>query len=206
MFSSSLPPLLFPMISFMLVAAFTPGPNNIMLAASGANFGFARTNPHMMGVTAGFSVLLILAGFGLDQVFKLLPLAQQVFRVLALGFILWLAWKIATAKQGGDQTSVSTPLKFWQAASFQLINPKALVMSVTVISTYINPASEFIPQFVVLLVSFAIITHLSVITWAAFGVVIRGFIQSPSRFRVFNITMAALLVLSILPVAKDIFV
>ena len=194
------------MISFMFVAAFTPGPNNIMLAASGANFGFARTNPHMIGVTVGFCFLLVLAGFGLDQIFKLMPLTQQLFRLLALAFIFWLSWKIATSKQGEDNTTVNAPLTFWQAASFQLINPKALVMSVSVISTYIDPANAYIPQFILLLVSFAVITHLSVATWAAFGMVIRRFIQTPSRFRAFNITMAILLVISILPVAKDLFI
>ena len=198
----SISPLFLPMLGFMFVAAFTPGPNNIMLAASGANFGFMRTQPHMLGVTTGFCFLLVLAGFGLDQVFKLMPLAQQFFRVMALGFIFWLAWKIAGAKQSHDDARVSVPLKFWQAAAFQLINPKALVMSVTVISTYVDP-SRFIAQFLLLLVSFTIITHLSTMTWSAFGMVIRRFIQTPLRFRVFNIIMAVLLVMSILPVAGD---
>jgi threonine/homoserine/homoserine lactone efflux protein len=194
------------MMGFMFVAAFTPGPNNIMLAASGANFGFTRTTPHMIGVTAGFSFLLVLAGFGLDQVFQHVPVAQQVFRLLALGFILWLSWNIATAVSADDDTQVRQPLRFWQAATFQLINPKALVMSVSVISTYIDPAMIFLPQFIVLLLSFAVITHLSVMTWAAFGLLIRRFIQTPKRFRAFNITMAVLLVISILPVVRDIFV
>lgn len=189
----------------MVVAAFTPGPNNIMLAASGANFGFARTTPHMIGVTAGFSFLLVLAGVGLDQVFRLVPMIQQVFRIAALGFILWLSWKIATATPDDEKAKVSQPLKFWQAASFQLINPKALVMGVTVISTYTDPALAFLPQFFVLVLSFAVITHLSVITWAAFGMLISRFIQTPGKFRAFNIIMAVLLVVSILPVVGDMF-
>lgn len=201
----SLSPLFLPMVGFMVVAAFTPGPNNIMLAASGANFGFARTTPHMIGVTAGFSFLLVLAGFGLDQVFRLVPMIQQVFRIAALGFILWLSWKIATATPDDEKAKVSQPLRFWQAASFQLINPKALVMGVTVISTYTDPALDFLPQFFVLVLSFAVITHLSVITWAAFGMLISRFIQTPGKFRAFNITMAVLLVVSILPVVGDMF-
>ena len=201
----SISPLFLPMLGFMFVAAFTPGPNNIMLAASGANFGFARTTPHMIGVTAGFAFLLVLAGFGLDQVFRALPVVQQIFRLLALGFIAWLSWKIATARQDDDEAKVSRPLRFWQAASFQLINPKALVMSVSAISTYTDPAVVFLPQFTVLMVSFTVVTHLSVMTWAAFGVLISSFIRTPSRFRVFNVSMAVLLVISILPVAMDIF-
>ena len=125
--------------------------------------------------------------------------------MLALGFIAWLSWKIATARHDDDETKVSTPLRFWQAASFQLINPKALVMAVSAISTYTDPAVVFLPQFVVLLVSFAIVTHLSVMTWSAFGVLISSFIRTPTRFRVFNVSMAVLLVISILPVAMDIF-
>lgn len=193
------------MIGFMVVAAFTPGPNNIMLAASGANFGFIRTTPHMIGVTTGFTFLLVLAGLGLDQVYRHFPIVQQVFRLLALGFIFWLSWKIATATRDSNEAEVSHPLKFWQAASFQLINPKALVMAVTFVSTYIAPGHEFLPQFIILLISAAVTTHLSTMAWAGFGMLISQFIQTPGRFRAFNITMAVLLVISILPVVWDIF-
>ena len=124
--------------------------------------------------------------------------------MLALGFIAWLSWKIATARHDDDETKVSTPLRFWQAASFQLINPKALVMAVSAISTYTDPAVVFLPQFVVLLVSFAIVTHLSVMTWSAFGVLISSFIRTP-RGSGCLMSAAVLLVISILPVAMDIF-
>ena len=196
-------PLLLPMLGFMTVAAFTPGPNNIMLAASGANFGFMRTIPHMLGVTIGFGILLLLLGLGLDQLFQRFPLVQQVFRIAALSFILYLAWGIANSQKSSKVEGKSRPQFFWEAALFQLINPKGLVMSITVMSTFISPDLVFLPQYITLVISFMMITLLSVITWAWFGIVISGFLNTPKRQRAFNIAMALLLIASIAPVAID---
>ena len=196
-------PLFIPMVGFMAIAAFTPGPNNIMLAASGANFGFTRTIPHMLGVTIGFGVMLLLLGLGLDQLFQRFPLVQQVFRTAALSFILYLAYGIARSGKSTDVKGKARPQYFWEAALFQLINPKGLVMAITVMSTFISPGFAFLPQFLTLVLSFAFITLLSVVTWAWFGMVISGFLNTATRQRFFNVTMAVLLVGSILPVAFD---
>ena len=196
-------PLLVPMIGFMFVAAFTPGPNNIMLAASGANFGFVKTIPHMLGVTIGFGFLLLLLGLGLDQLFQQIPLVQQLFRIAALCFILYLSWGIATSGKSKKQESKGRPQYFWEAALFQLINPKGLVMSITVMSTFISPDFDFTIQFFILVISFVVITFLSVITWAWFGIVISQFLSTDKRQNIFNVIMAVLLVASIMPVAFD---
>ena len=196
-------PLFMPMLGFMAIAAFTPGPNNIMLAASGANFGLMRTVPHMLGVTIGFGILLLLLGLGLDQLFQQFPLVQQIFRISALSFILYLAWGIARSRKSNEVEGKSRPQYFWEAALFQLINPKGLVMSITVMSTFISPEFEFLPQFTILVLSFVVMTFLSVVTWAWFGIVISRFLNTPRRQRIFNITMALLLIGSILPVAFD---
>jgi len=199
-------PLFIPMITFMAIAAFTPGPNNIMLAASGANFGFRRTIPHMMGVTVGFGVLLLLLGMGLDQLFQRLPLVQQGFRIAALCFIAYLAWGIAHSQGNDTATTKGRPQYFLEATSFQLINPKGVIMAITVMSTFITPDFAFMPQYITLVVSFLVITALSVMVWAGFGIVISRFLNTPKRKRVFNISMALLLVVSILPVALDVLV
>ena len=197
--------LYLPMLGFLIVASFTPGPNNIMLASSGVNYGFYRTIPHMLGVTLGFGGVLLFAGVGLDQVFQIFPLAQQVLRVAALMFIAYLAWGIARSKGDSAQKSGGRPLYFWEAASFQLINPKGVVVSVTMVSTFIVPDEAFLGQFVMMLGTGMVIALLSTIAWAGFGLVIRQWIRTPGRLQIFNITMALLLIASITPVAIDLF-
>jgi len=197
--------LYLPMLGFLTVASFTPGPNNIMLASSGVNFGFSRTIPHMLGVTIGFGCMLLLAGIGLDQVFRAFPLAKQVLRVMALIFITYLAWGIARSDGSTSQDSRGRPQFFWEAASFQLINPKGIAVGVTMISTFIVHEEPFLGQFLMMLGTGMVLALLSTMTWAAFGVVIRHWIRSPGRLRIFNVTMALLLMVSITPVAIDLF-
>ena len=192
-----------PMIVLMMVAAFTPGPNNIMLAASGANFGFRRTLPHMLGITVGFFLLTLMVGHGLEWIFGVSPLIRQGFRVSALAFIMWLAWRIATTTSRAKAEGASRPQYFIEAAGFQFINPKAIAMSTTVVSSFIRPEEDFYSQFVLLMGCFSVITALSVVTWAGFGVMISGLINTPKRLRVFNRTMAVLLVVSMWPVFVD---
>ncbi|MCE2517134.1 MAG: LysE family translocator [Alphaproteobacteria bacterium] len=196
-------PLFWPMLGFMVAAAFTPGPNNIMLAASGANFGFRRTIPHMLGVAGGIIGLMLLVGLGLGVLFETFPLVRQVLRVGALSFILYLAWRIATSGRSTDAKGRGRPMNFIEAASFQLINPKGIVMAISVTTTFISPDANFTAQFIVLLAAFTVITFAAVTTWAGFGLIIGRLIQTDRRQRLFNITMAVLLVASILPVAAD---
>ncbi|XDZ64783.1 LysE family translocator [Alphaproteobacteria bacterium LSUCC0684] len=197
--------LYLPMLGFLIVASFTPGPNNIMLASSGVNFGFIRTLPHMLGVTIGFGCVLLLAGVGLDQIFRIFPLAQQVLRVAALIFIGYLAWGIARSEGSSSADSRGRPQYFWEAASFQLINPKGVVVGVTMVSTFITPDDPFLGQFVMMLLTAMAIALLSTMAWAAFGLIISQWIRTPVRLRVFNVTMALLLLASITPVAIDLF-
>lgn len=197
-------PLFFSMLTFAFVAAITPGPNNIMLAASGANFGFKRTIPHIAGVVVGFFFLLLLVGLGLGQLFEAFPMIRQIFRIAALGFIFYLAWRIANSGSSEDDEKKARPIRFWEAATFQLINPKAVVMSITVIATFISPDHDFSYQFILLVISFTVLTLISVVAWAGFGLVIGQIISTPKSQRIFNIVMALLLIVSVLPVAGDI--
>ena len=198
-------PLFYSMLTFMFVAAMTPGPNNIMLAASGANFGFMRTVPHIIGVVVGFFLLMLLVGLGLGQLFEAFPIVRQGLRVAALCFIFYLAWRIANSGTSEDTTKEARPIRFWEAALFQLINPKAVVMSITVNATFISPDYDFSTQFAVLVVSFTVLTLVSVVAWAGFGLVIKQIISTPRRQRIFNIIMALLLIGSIMPVAAEMF-
>ena len=198
-------PLFYSMITFAFVAAITPGPNNIMLAASGANFGFKKTIPHIAGVVVGFFFVLLLVGLGLGQLFDAFPIIRQIFRILALGFIFYLAWRIANSGASKDEEAKGRPISFFEAATFQLINPKAVVMSITVIATFISPDHDFAVQFAILVASFTFLTFVSVVAWAVFGLIIGKIISTPKSQRIFNIVMALLLIGSILPVAVEIF-
>lgn len=128
------------MASFTFVSAFTPGPNNIMLTASGANFGFRRTLPHMIGVTLGFALLLVACAAGIGAVFAAVPGASLVLKVFSVVYMLWLAWKIATAgPTASGQYSGARPMTLVQAVAFQWVNPKAVVIAVASYALYVRP-------------------------------------------------------------------
>ena len=185
--------------AFATVTAFTPGPNNIMVTASGVNFGFTRTLPHILGITLGFVVLLLGCAAGLGAIFAAYPPLQIVLKVAGALYMLWLAWKVATsAPSPAEPDEVAQPLSFWQAALFQWVNPKAVVIALSAIAIYVRPANWQI-DLAVLLVVFGVTTILAVATWTGFGVALRRVLNDPKRARIFNIVMAVLLVVSIVP-------
>jgi len=193
--------ILFAMAVFASVMAFTPGPNNIMLTASGVNFGFARSFGHMMGVTVGFVVLLAACAAGLGLAFAAVPLLHVALKVAGALYMLWLAYKVATAKPVRDDAGADgRPLTFLQAAAFQWVNPKAVVTSLSAVAIYVRPglAAVDVP---VMLAVFGICTLMSVTAWTGFGVALRGLLSNPRHARIFNGAMALLLVASIAPMA-----
>jgi len=119
------PDLLTALAAFAFVSSITPGPNNLMLLASGVNFGFRRTVPHMLGIGIGFTLMVVLVGLGLAGVFTAWPPARPALRIAATGYMLWLAWKIANAAPPESAKTSARPLTFLQAAAFQWVNPKA---------------------------------------------------------------------------------
>jgi hypothetical protein len=108
---------------FAFVAAFTPGPNNVMLAASGANFGFRASLPHILGVFAGFMILVVAAGFGLASLFAALPALYDILKIISILFLLYLAWKIANAGRAETRHD-DRPLRFWQACHVSTGQPE----------------------------------------------------------------------------------
>ncbi|MEO1909079.1 MAG: LysE family translocator, partial [Paracoccus sp. (in: a-proteobacteria)] len=124
------------LLGFAFVATVTPGPNNLMLMASGANFGFRRTLPHMLGIVGGVSVMAFLVGAGLMALFDILPALNLVLKVVSVSYLLWLAFKIATAAPVEERDADSRPMTFLQAATFQWVNPKAWAMCLSAITLY----------------------------------------------------------------------
>ncbi len=187
------------LVIFACVMAFTPGPNNIMLAASGVNFGFARTVPHMVGIALGFLLLMLACGVGLGLVFAAVPVLQLALKIAGGLYMLWLAFKVATAHQTRDDGGgPARPFSFWQAVAFQWVNPKALVAVLSAIALYVRPGHQ-VTDLSVMLAVFSLATVGSVATWTGFGVALRRFLRDPAQARVFNTAMALLLVASIVP-------
>jgi len=195
--------LLTALAAFALVSSITPGPNNLMLMASGTNFGFVRSIPHMLGVSVGFTLMIVLVGGGLAQIFEIYPVAHAVLKYASCAYLVYLAWKIATSAPPGAKGAAeekSRPLTFVQAALFQWVNPKAWTMALTAVSAYTLPADPFMSLLVVAAV-FGAINLPTVSSWTLMGMQLRRFLSDPLRLRVFNVTMALVLVATLYPVA-----
>ncbi len=183
---------------FAFVSSATPGPNNLMLMASGANFGFARTIPHMLGISVGFMVMLFSVGSGLIQIFDRLPVIYDILKVSSVIYMIWLAWKIAHAAPVTKSAEAGDPMTFLQAAAFQWVNPKAWAMALTAITVYVGDAGMV--WLAVGALMFAFVNLPSVSMWTIAGQQMQRFLTNPRRLRVYNWTMAALLIASLYPV------
>lgn len=190
---------------FALVTSITPGPNNTMLLASGVNFGFNRTIPHMLGITCGFFSLVLAVGLGLGAVFQSYPLLYTVLRYVGAAYLLYLAWKIAHSGPVSESRSgENTPISYWGAAAFQWVNPKAWIMAIGAISTYTPLQGYFFNVFVIASV-FALINLPSVSLWVVCGSLLRNLLQDRRWLRMFNWGMALLLVASLYPLVVESF-
>ena len=186
------------LLTFAFVTSVTPGPNNMMLLASGANFGFRRTLPHMVGVSFGHSFLVFMAGLGLATLFAKLPVLRQVLIVISVGYMLWLAWKIAHAAAPKARDTDATPLTFWQAVAFQWVNPKGVIMALGAQTNYAQ--GEGWAAAILVAVGFLSMNMPAITLWAWMGTELRRFLTNTRRLQMFNWTMATLLVASLVPI------
>ncbi len=184
---------------FAFASSITPGPNNVMLLASGANFGFRRTVPHMVGISMGHALMVALVGLGLVGLFVAVPWLRTALTILSAVYLLWLAWKIANAAPPGAAEATGRPLTFVQAAAFQWVNPKAWYMAIYAQTNYAPADAPWAGPVLVALV-FAAVNLPSVSAWAWGGTRIRRWLAVPGRLRAFNVTMAVLLVASLWPI------
>lgn len=189
------------MFGFAFVTSATPGPNNLMLLASGANFGFKRTIPHMLGIGCGMILLLLVTLTGLGEIFIRFPVAQTALKVVGVLYLLWLAWKIASAPVVETNTTqaesiptnnTAQPMRWWQAAAFQFVNPKAWMMALGAVSSFTLTGEQYWLSGLVLMLVFFCVNIPSISMWAGFGVVIQQFLSSARRKRQFNIIMGLL--------------
>lgn len=194
--------MLLALATFCFVSSITPGPNNMMLLASGANFGFRRTLPHLMGVSLGFGAMVLAVGLGIGGLFVVYPALYTVLKFVGGAYMLWLAWRIATADGIGDKSGASRPMSFWEAAAFQWVNPKAWAISLGAITAFVAP-DQFLIGVLIVTAVFATINLPCIASWAAFGVVLRRLLDRPWTLRAFNVTMAVLLIASLYPMFDD---
>ena len=169
-----------------------------MLLASGANFGFARTLPHMLGVAIGFTLMVFLVGVGLIGLFDLIPYSYEALKIFSAIYLCWLAWKIAHAAAPDSEKESGTPITFFQAALFQWVNPKAWSMALTAVALY-APDRSFIAVLVVTAV-FGLVNFPSITVWTMAGQKLRILLTNPKRLRLFNYSMALALVATLYPV------
>ena len=183
---------LFPLALFAFVSSITPGPNNIMLTSSGILFGFARSIPHMLGITFGFGVLLALCAAGIGSLIMAAPSAQLLLKILGSGYLLYLAWKLRGMSFDQDNRGGARPMSFWGAALFQFANPKAWVMAVAGASAFlplVQPIGFAIGLFCLV---FCTINLPCVSVWAGAGAVLRRYLAQPMWRRLFCWVMVAL--------------
>lgn len=180
------------LISFGVVMFVTPGPNNIMLWASGANFGLKRTLPHLFGVATGFGSLMLVTALGLGALFERFPIIQTSLKVLGSLYLLYLAYRLTVAKMRDSEQS-ARPVSFLEAVGFQYANPKVWVIALTAASTFVLVES-FVLNAVLLALTLMVINLPCISVWAVFGSAMSQFLQNPRRMKVFNGVMAGLLV------------
>ena len=181
-------------ISFSL--GFTPGPNNAVASYSAFNFGFKKTIPLIMGVGFGYTVLVILSNFVLISLFKKYPIIQEIIRILGTLFLIYLAYKIATANASGEDTK-RNPVTFYDTFIFQFINPKGVMAATTLISKFVDQDNYFSTSLSVIIVC-SLTAFLSITSWTLLGKFLRKFATNKSFIKRFNYVMSVLILVCII--------
>ena len=181
----------------MFVAAFTPGPNNLLSSYSGFNFGIKKTLPLIYGVTLGFPLLIIVINSGLIIFFKKFPALQEIIKILGSVFILYFAYKVALSKSNGVQ-KIKNPAKFFNMLFFQFINPKAVLFAIIVVSTFINMNENFIRDTAIVLCVAISFSFVSIFSWCLLGKFLRRFATNDKFIQTFNYVMSFLLIVCVI--------
>ena len=193
--------MLLSLATFTLSTVISPGPNNIMLLSSGLTFGYKKTIPHMFGIMIGFSIMVIIVGLGMGVVFERFPLIFTILKVIGVLYLFWMAYKIANNSSSYDvDTDLNgNPFTFLQAAAFQWVNPKAWIVAITAISVFVTSTQNSFIQVLTISFIYLLSSIVSTNIWALGGVVLKKFLKEEKSIKIFNISMASLLILSVIP-------
>ncbi|HXB56016.1 MAG TPA: LysE family translocator [Vicinamibacteria bacterium] len=183
------------LIAFAAAMSFTPGPNNTLVTASGASFGFRRSLPLLLGVVLGFALMVV--GLGAARLFQALPVLHEILKVAGSIYLLWLAWRIARAGRSGPAGGRARPISFVEATAFQWINPKGWVFAAGALSAFTTVGGDLVGEVTVITVVLAVACLAGITTWCAFGVAIGRLLTSDRALAAFNWSMAGLLALSV---------
>ncbi|MDC3085483.1 LysE family translocator [Candidatus Pelagibacter sp.] len=190
-------PEILSMALFWIVAAYTPGPNNVIASYSGFNFGIKKTLPHIFGVALGFTFLIFLLTIGLVNVFKIFPIIQVSLKYLGSIFLVYLAYKIYFSKIDNEKKN-DNPVKFIETFLFQFLNPKGVLIGIIIVSTYVEHGENYL-KYATQVILFAFLVSLSSITfWTFVGKYLRKFATNEKFIKYFNCVMSLLLILSII--------
>jgi threonine/homoserine/homoserine lactone efflux protein len=190
----------FNIFTFGLAGGMTPGPNNTLLMISGARWGFRATLPHIIGILAGFPPMVLIVGAGMGEIFSRYETVRHVMRYVCLGWILYLAYQTLRA-QMPSETGVKSgrPMRLWEAAAFQWVNPKAWLMALGAPAMFTAPGQDAFTGSLLVTAGFFFAAIPSTLTWCVFGAAISRFLSTQKRMQAFNTVMAVLLVTSVLP-------
>jgi threonine/homoserine/homoserine lactone efflux protein len=186
--------LTFALVSFYFVMFVTPGPNNIMLFASGVKYGFKKTIPHILGIPLGHFVQISLVSLGLGFVFQAYPMVQQVLKIIGCLYLFFLAYRMFGSLNMKESKKTGRPLKFYEAALFQILNPKAWVIAITAVSVFFPKDESFITGLLFLTCIAPIVNLPSISIWVLFGSSIRVLISNPAVKKTIEVILAVLLV------------
>ena len=188
------------LLTFSISMTITPGPNNVMVTASGVNFGYKKTLPHILGITFGFPLMIALIGLGLGSVFKSFPIIHLILKYIGAAYLLYLAYKIATFSTFDTNSDRNKPFTFFQAVLFQWVNPKAWSIAVGAIATYTSVDNNVFFEVLLIVFVFCIVCFPCVSLWVIIGTNIKRLLSTDYYRKIFNISMACLLIISLVPV------
>ena len=182
---------------FLFVGAFSPGPNNLLASYSGFNFGIKKTLPLIYGVTFGFPIVLIAVNSGLAIIFNKFPVFQEILKILGSGFLIYMAYKIAFSNKS-DEKEIKNPAKFFNMIIFQFINPKAVLIAIITVSTFISQNENFVRDSIIV-ISFAIFfSFTSIMSWSLLGKFLQRFANNEKFLTIYNYIMSFLLIICVI--------
>lgn len=197
--------LFFAVLFFAFSTTITPGPNNVMIMSSGVNYGIKASLPHWLGICFGFPLMVLLVGLGFGVVFERYPHLHQLIKVLGVAYLIWLAWRIASAEPKAIEQGKSKPFSFIQAALFQWVNGKAWVMASGAVAAFTSVGGVYWLEVCIITAAFLLVAFPCVGIWLVFGAALRTILTKALFQRIFNVTMAVILVLSVVPVLLEIW-
>ena len=182
---------------FLFVGAFSPGPNNLLASYSGFNFGIKKTLPLVYGVTFGFPIVLITVNSGLAIVFNKFPMFQEILKILGSGFLIYMAYKIAFGNKS-DEKEIKNPAKFFNMIIFQFINPKAVLIAIITVSTFISQIENFVRDSIIVIIFAIFFSFTSIMSWSLLGKFLQRFANNERFLTIYNYTMSFLLIICVI--------